>query len=64
MVSSRLGKDRATRIVLTLLCMLMPAALLKIVTIQTRNGCKSSAPCSKGRILVVPGKATPRLPTS
>jgi hypothetical protein len=43
MVSSRHGKDRATRIVLILLCQLafgpiMLAALLKIITIETRNG--------------------------
>jgi hypothetical protein len=43
MVSSRHGKDRATRVVLILLCLLafgpiMLAALLKIITIETRNG--------------------------
>jgi hypothetical protein len=43
MVSSRNGKDHATRLVLILLCLLafgpiMLAALLKIITIETRNG--------------------------
>ena len=43
MVSSQHGKDRATRLVLILLCLLafgpiMLAALLKIITIETRNG--------------------------
>jgi hypothetical protein len=43
MVSSQHGKDRATRVVLILLCLLafgpiMLAALPKIVTIETRNG--------------------------
>jgi hypothetical protein len=43
MVSSRHGKDRATRVVLIVLCLLafgpiMLAALLKIITIGTRNG--------------------------
>jgi hypothetical protein len=43
MVSSRHGKDRATRVVLFLLCLLafgpiMLAALLKIIIVETRNG--------------------------
>ena len=43
MASSRPGKDRAAQIVLVLLCLLafgpvMLAALLKIVTLETRNG--------------------------
>jgi hypothetical protein len=43
MVSSPHGKDRATRVVLILLCLLafgpiMLAALLKIITIESRNG--------------------------
>jgi hypothetical protein len=42
MVSSQHRKDRATRVVLILLCLLafgpiMLAALLKIITIETRN---------------------------
>jgi hypothetical protein len=42
MESSRHGKDRAARVVLILLCLLafgpiMLAALLKIITIETRN---------------------------
>jgi hypothetical protein len=43
MVSSRHGKDRATRVVLIVLCLLafgpiMLAALLKIIIVETRNG--------------------------
>jgi hypothetical protein len=64
MVSSRHGKDRATRAVLILLCLLafgpiMLAALLKIITIETRNGFRQIQ-----RVLAMPSNATPRLPTN